>query len=131
MAADLKPVYAAPAAEEAAWRPDEFTAKWDATHPATGPVWRRNWERITPFFAFPGDIRKVIYTTNAVESLNMSLRKIIKTLGSFPNPEAALRLLYLALLDHSKKWSFVQGWREALDRFQILWPERMSQLERN
>ena len=69
--------------------------------------------------------------TNAVESLNMSLRKIIKTRGSFPNEEAALRLLYLALRNHSKKWTFVQGWREALNRFQILWPERMPALERN
>jgi putative transposase len=130
VAADLRPVYAAPTAEEAARRLDEFAAKWDAAYPTISQVWRRNWERITPFFAFPGDIRKVIYTTNAVESLNMSLRKIIKTRGSFPNPESALRLLYLALRNHSKKWSFVQGWREALNRFQILWPERMPALER-
>jgi putative transposase len=130
VAADLRPVYAAPTAEEAARRLDAFAAKWDAAYPTISQVWRRNWERITPFFAFPGDIRKVIYTTNAVESLNMSLRKIIKTRGSFPNPESALRLLYLALRNHSKKWSFVQGWREALNRFQILWPERMPALER-
>ena len=130
MAADLRPVYTAPTAEEAARRLDEFAAGWDATHPTISQVWRRNWERITPFFAFPNDIRKVIYTTNAVESLNMSLRKIIKTRGSFPNEEAAIRLLYLALRNHSKKWSSVQGWREALNRFQILWPERMPALER-
>ena len=68
------------------------------------------------FFAFPAEIRKVIYTTNAVESLNMSLRKITKTRGSFPNEEAALRLLWLALRNHSKRWSFVQNWREALKR---------------
>ena len=109
---------------------DEFAAKWDESHPTISQVWRRNWERITPFFAFPAEIRKVIYTINAVESLNMSLRKIIKTRGSFPNEESALRLLYLALRNHSKKWTFVQGWREALNRFQILWPERMPALER-
>jgi putative transposase len=131
VAGDLRPVYAAPTAEEAAARLDEFAGKWDATHPTISQVWRRNWERITPFFAFPADIRKVIYTTNAVESLNMSLRKIIKTRGSFPNEESALRLLYLALRNHSRKWTFVQGWREALNRFQILWPERMPALERN
>lgn len=130
VAADLRPVYTAPTAEEAGRRLDEFGARWDATHPAMSQVWRRNWERVTPFFAFPQDIRKVIYTTNAVESLNMALRKIIKTRGSFPNEEAALRLLYLALRNHSKKWSFLQGWRDALNRFQILWPERMPPLER-
>jgi putative transposase len=130
MAADLRPVYTAPTAEEAARQLEEFAARWDATYPTISQVWRRNWERVTPFFAFPAEIRKVIYTTNAVESLNMALRKIIKTRGSFPNEEAAIRLLYLALRNHSKKWSFVQGWREALNRFQILWPERMPALER-
>jgi putative transposase len=130
VAADLRPIYAAATADEAARQLDEFAAKWDATHPTISQVWRRNWERITPFFAYPADIRKIVYTTNAVESLNMSLRKIIKTRGSFPNEDAALRLLYLALRNHSQKWTFVQGWREALNRFQILWPERMPSLER-
>jgi putative transposase len=130
VASDLRPVYGAATADEAARQLDEFAAKWDATHPTISQVWRRNWEHIIPFFAFPGEIRKVIYTTNAVESLHMSLRKIIKTRGSFPNEESALRLLYLALRNHSKKWSFVQSWREALNRFQILWPERMPALER-
>jgi putative transposase len=131
VAADLRGIYTAPTAEAAESALNGFADKWDASHPTISQVWRRNWERITPFFAFPGEIRKVIYTTNAVESLNMSLRKIIKTRGSFPNEEAALRLLWLALRNHSKKWSFVQGWREALNRFQILWPERMPALERN
>ena len=130
VAADLRPIYTAPTAAEAERRLEEFAAKWDATHPTISQVWRRNWERVTPFFAFPQDIRKVIYTTNAVESLHMVLRKIIKTRGSFPNEEAALRLLYLALRNHSKKWNAVQGWREALNRFQILYPERMPALER-
>jgi putative transposase len=130
IAADLKPIYGAATAEQARIELDAFAAKWDSTHPTISQVWRRNWERITPFFAFPAEIRKVIYTTNAVESLNMSLRKIIKTRGSFPNEESAIRLLYLALRNHSKKWSFVQSWREALNRFQILWPERMPPLER-
>jgi putative transposase len=131
VAADLRHIYSAPTADEAARRLDEFAAKWDPSHPTISQVWRRNWERITPFFAFPAEIRKVIYTTNAVESLNMSLRKIIKTRGSFPTEEAALKLLYLALRNVSKNWSFVQGWREALNRFQILWPERMPALRRD
>jgi putative transposase len=130
-AADLRTIYTAPTAD-AAWRSlEQLAQKWDPTHPTISQVWRRNWERIIPFFAFPHEIRKVIYTTNAVESLNMSLRKIIKTRGSFPNEEAALRLLYLALRNHSKKWTFVQSWREALNRFQILWPQRIPTLERS
>ena len=85
---------------------------------------------MTPFFAFPAEIRKVIYTTNPVESLNMTLRKVIKTRASFPNEEAALKLLYMALENVAKKWNSVQGWHEALNRFQILWPDRMPALER-
>jgi putative transposase len=130
VAGDLRRIYTAATAEGAALALEEFAAKWDTTHPTISQVWRRNWQRVIPFFAFPAEIRKVIYTTNAVESLNMSLRKIIKTRGSFPNQEAALRLLYLALRNHSQKWNCVQGWREALNRFQILWPERMPALER-
>jgi putative transposase len=72
----------------------------------------------------------VIYTTNAVESLNMTLRKVIKTRAAFPTEEAALKLLYMALQNVAKKWSQVQGWREALNRFQLLWPDRMPELER-
>src|SRR4051812_5178954 len=112
-------------------QPMKQIANWTSSQPSgtviptISQVWRRKWEHVTPFFAFPVEIRKVIYTTNAVESLNMSLRKIVKTRGSFPTEEAALKLLYLALRNVSKNWSFVQSWREALNRFQILWPERM------
>jgi putative transposase len=130
VAGDLRPIYTAPTREVAEQKREEFAAKWDRTHPTIAQIWKRNWERITPFFAVPEDIRKVIYTTNAIESLNMCMRKIIKTRGSFPNEEAALRLLFMALRNHSNKWSHVQGWREALNRFQILWPERMPPLER-
>ncbi len=130
VASHLRQIYTAPNAQAAEVALEQFEAKWGATHPTIGQVWRRNWERVTPFFAFPAEVRKVIYTTNAVESLNMSLRKIIKTRGSFPNEESAIRLLYLALRNHSQKWLFVQGWREALNHFQILWPDRMPALER-
>ena len=116
--------------EEAELRLEEFAAKWDKTHPSISQIWRRNWPRIIPFFGYPRDIRKVIYTTNAVESLHMTLRKVIKTRASFPNQEAALKLLYLGLRNVAKKWNSVQNWREALNRFQILWPDRMPALER-
>jgi hypothetical protein len=103
VAADLQPIYRASTVEEAEQRLYEFASKWDGAYPTISQMWRRNWEQLTPFFAYPADIRKVIYTTNAVESLNMSLRKVIKTRGSFPNQEAAMKLLYLALEHIAKK----------------------------
>jgi putative transposase len=130
VAADLRQIYTAPTAEEAERRLAEFATRWDATHPTISQIWRRNWQRITPFFAFPAEIRRVIYTTNAVESAHMTLRKVTKNRGSFPNEEAAMKLLYLAVQNMSRKWSTVQGWREALNHFQILWPERMPALDR-
>jgi putative transposase len=125
VAADLRRIYTAPSAAAAADELERFAENWDKTHPAISQIWRRNWPRVTPFFAFAPDIRKVIYTTNAVESLNMTLRKVIKTRASFPNDDAAIKLLYLALLNVAKKWNTVQNWREALNQFQIMWPERM------
>lgn len=130
VAADLRRIYTAPTADAAADELERFAEKWDKTHPAISQIWRRNWARITPFFAFAPDIRKVIYTTNAVESLNMTLRKVIKTRASFPNEEAATKLLYLALQNVAKKWNTVQNWREALNQFHIMWPERMPALDR-
>jgi putative transposase len=130
VAADLRRIYTAPTAEAAGDELERFAEKWDRTHPAISQIWRRNWARVIPFFSFAPDIRKVIYTTNAVESLNMTLRKVIKTRASFPNEDAATKLLYLALLNVSKKWNTVQNWREALNQFQIMWPERMPAMDR-
>jgi putative transposase len=130
VAADLRTIYRAATAEEAGMRLEELAQKWDRTHPTISQIWRRNWERIIPFFAYPSEIRKIIYTTNALESVNMSLRKVIKTRGSFPNEESAIKLLYLALRNVMKKWNSVQNWKEALNRFQVLWPDRMPALER-
>jgi len=126
VAADLKLIYRAGTAEEAALRLRDFAVKWDGAYPTIAPIWRRNWEHVTPFFAYPEEIRKVIYTTNAVESLNSSLRKIIKARGSFPNEEAAIKLLYLALERISKKWTLpLQNWKAALQRFAILLGDRV------
>jgi len=126
MATDLRQIYTAATAYDADLQLDAFAQKWDAVCPMVSQTWRRHWDRITPFFAYPAEIRKVIYTTNAVESLNMSVRKIIKMRGSFPNDEAAMKLLYLALRNASKKWTMpVQNWRAALNRFSILWPDRV------
>jgi putative transposase len=131
VAADLRQIYQAATAQAASQQLDAFAQKWDAVCPVVSQIWRRHWDRIVPFLAYPAEIRKVIYTTNAVESLNMSLRKIIKMRGSFPNEEAALKLLYLALRNASKKWTMpVQNWSAALNRFSILWPDRMPAEER-
>jgi putative transposase len=130
VAADLRRIYTAPTAEEAERRLGEFAGRWDQTHPAISQIWRRNWARVIPFFAFPPEIRKVIYTTNAIESLHMTLRKATKNRASFPHEEAAMKLLYLALMNVARKWHVIQSWREALNQFQILWPDRMPALER-
>jgi putative transposase len=128
VAGDLKTIYRASTAEDANCKLEEFAHKWDGAYPTISQMWRRNWEHVTPFFAYPDDIRKVIYTTNAIESLNMSLRKVIKTRGSFPNQEAALKLLFLALEHIAKKWTMpVQNWKAALQRFAILLGDRVPQ----
>ena len=104
-----------------------FEAKWDKTHPTIGQSWRQNWMQVIPFFAYPADIRKVIYTTNAIESLNMSLRKVTKNRGSFPNDEAMFKLLYLALRNIAKKWTRpIMNWKAAMNRFSILFEGRMQ-----
>ena len=131
VAADLKKIYRSATREEAELQLEEFAEKWDQVYPMVSQVWKRNWAGIVPFFAYPEEIRKAIYTTNAIESLNMSLRKILKTRGSFPHEDAAMKLLYLALSNAAKKWTMpIQNWSEALNRFAILWPERMPTLER-
>jgi putative transposase len=126
VAADLKPIYRAATSDDG-WRQLEaFAEKWDARYPSISQSWRRNWDQVSPFYAYPAEIRKVIYTTNAVESLNMSLRKVIKTRGSFPNEEAAMKLLYLALERVAKKWTRpVLDWKAALNRFAILFEDRL------
>lgn len=129
VAADLKRIYGAATEEAAKGELEAFAAKWDETYPSVSKIWRRDWERIRPLFAFPGEVRRILYTTNAVESLHSALRKATKTRGSFPNEEAALKLLYLVIRNVTKRWKFVPGWRVALNHFEILWPERMARAE--
>src|ERR687884_731132 len=129
VASDLQRIYRAATREEAELKLEEFAAKWDGQFPTIARSWRSNWERVAVFFAYPVEIRKVIYTTNAIESVNMSLRKIIKNRGSFPTDEAAVKLLYLALQNITKKWTMpIRDWRAALNRFAILFEERMPLL---
>lgn len=127
VATDLKRIYSAATIDEAELMLTEFETKWDKDYKAIGLSWRRNWARITPFFDYPPEIRKVIYTTNAIESINMSLRKVIKTRSSFPTDEAVSKLFYLALNNISKKWTMpLRDWKGALNRFTIQFEERMK-----
>lgn len=126
VAADLKVIYCAATAEQAAVNLEAFSRKWDEKYPTISVSWRNNWERIVPLFGYPPEIRKIIYTTNTIESLNMSLRKVTKNRGSFPSDESAFKLLYLALRNIAKKWTMpVKNWRAALNQFAILFEERM------
>jgi len=128
VAADLKRIYTAATVGEAEQRLGEFEAKWDAEYLPIGQSWRRNWERLTPFFDYPPEIRKVIYTTNAIESVNFSLRKLTKHRGAFPNDDALTKLLYLALRNISKKWTLpIRDWKAALNQFTIRFEGRLSQ----
>ena len=127
VAADLKLIYRAPTVEEAERQLEEFARKWDRRFPSISAMWRRNWLGIIPFFQFPPEIRKIVYTTNAIESLNMSLRKAIKTRGAFPSEDAAMKVMYLALKNLAGKWQTVHGWRDALNCFAVLWEARLPQ----
>jgi putative transposase len=122
----LKPIYKATTADEAERQLREFESQW-GKYPAIARMWREQWERVIPFFAFPEEVRKVVYTTNAVESLHMSLRKIIKTRGSFPSEEAAFKLLYLALSKVVAKWETVQHWKQMLNHLDTVCAERIRE----
>lgn len=126
VAADLRQIYNAATAEHAEQQLTDFEQTWDPKYASIGKLWRRHWGGITPFFAYPQTIRKVVYTTNAIESLNMTLRKVIKTRASFPSEDAAIKLLYLALKNVAQKWKFVQDWPLALNHFRLLWGDRIE-----
>jgi len=126
MATDLKTIYRADTVELAEENLELFAKKWNPTHPTVSKSWYSNWERLIPFFAYPKEIRKVIYTTNAIESMNMSLRKVTKNRGSFPTDDAVFKLLYLALMNITKKWNMpIQHWKQAMNHFAILFEDRM------
>ncbi len=126
VAADLKTIYRAATAEEAEAQLEAFAAQWDGQYPLISKSWRSNWARLVPMFGYPPEIRRAVYTTNTIESLNMSLRKIIKTRASFPSDEAAFKLLYLALQNIQKKWTMpIPNWGQALNALAILFEERL------
>ena len=126
VAQDLKLIYRAATAEQAELRLAEFEARWDAKYATIGRMWSRHWAGISPLFAYPEEIRRSIYTTNVVESLHMTLRKVIKTRASFPSEESALKLLYLALNNVAKRWKASREWRTSLNHFMLRYGERIE-----
>ena len=126
VAADLRLVYSAATIDEAEHALADFEDKWNNAYPPIARSWRNHWQRIIPFFDYPPEIRRIIYTTNAIESVNMSLRKVSKNRESFPNDEVVIKLFYLALSNIAKKWSMpLRDWKPALNRFTIQFNERM------
>jgi len=128
LASAIKPIYTAPSAEAAEAELDAFEqGTWGQKFPTVVAAWRRAWDRVIPFFVFPPAVRKVIYTTNAIESVNARLRKIIKTRGHFPSDDAANKLIWLALRNITADWSRAsRDWKEAMNQFAILYAERFT-----
>jgi putative transposase len=128
LAAAIKPIYTAASAEAAEAELDAFEqGAWGQKFPTVVAAWRRAWDRVIPFFAFPPAVRRVIYTTNAIESVNARLRKIIKTRGHFPSDDAANKLIWLALRNITADWSRAsRDWKEAMNQFAILYAERFT-----
>jgi putative transposase len=128
MATALRPIYAAPTVDAASAALDAFErGPWGKKFPTVVASWRRAWTHIIPFFAFPPHIRRLIYTTNSLESVHAQLRKIIKTRGQFPTDEAATKLIWLALRNITAKWERTSHyWRAAMIQFAILYEDRFS-----
>jgi transposase-like protein len=126
VAADLRQIYGSATVEEAETCLTSFAEKWDAQFPMISQIWFRHWENVIPFFDYPPEIRKVIYTTNAIESMNMTLRKVIKNKRIFPSDDAAFKQIYLALQNISKRWTMpIRDWKPALARFMIEFKDRI------
>jgi len=128
LAQALRPIYRAVSAEAAEAALDAFEAgPWGQKFPTVVAAWRRAWDRVIPFFTFPPEIRRVIYTTNAIESINARIRKIIKTRGHFPSDDAAAKLIWLALRNITADWVMpARDWKEAMNQFAILYPDRFN-----
>ena len=122
---DLRPIYTAIDADGALLALEAFEEKWGKQLPVIGQAWRSAWEHVTPFMAFPEEVRRVVYTTNAIEALNRQLRKAIKTKGHFPSEDAARKLIYLAIQNAVPQWTRTRGWTKALLAFKIHFGDRL------
>jgi transposase-like protein len=118
VSSDLKRIYKSVTSEGAEKELDDFAHKWDKKYPSISGMWRRNWVNIVPFFDYPEEVRKVIYTTNAIESLNSVIRKAINNRKIFPDDSSVFKVVYLAIEQASRKWTMpVRDWKTALNRF--------------
>jgi putative transposase len=127
VARDLKPIYTAVDADAAQAALEAFDNKWGSRFPVITQAWLNAWEYVTPFLAFPPEVRRVVYTTNAIEALNRQLRKAIKTKGHFPNEEAARKLIYLAITNAVPAWTRTRNWTTALLAFKIHFGDRLPE----
>lgn len=126
VAKDPKPIFTASTREDAKLAPETFKGKWGRRYSMIADPWEANWERVVPFLDFPGEIRRVIYTTNAIEAVNSSLRKLLKTRGHFPTDDAVTKLLFLALGQFETKWiRCMENWNIILGQFAIFFPGRI------
>ena len=126
--ADLKLIYQAVTEEEALMALDNFSTRWDDKYPQISRSWRAHWHNLNTLFNYPEDIRRAIYTTNAIESLNSVIRKVIKKRKLFPTDESAQKVVYLAIRDASKKWTMpIRNWKVALNRFMIEFEDRLTE----
>ena len=126
VSADLKQIYQSATEDEALLALDQFAARWDEKYPSISRTWRHHWHNLNTLFLYPEDIRKAIYTTNAVESLNSVIRKAIKKRKLFPSDDSARKVVYLAVMDASKKWTMpIRNWKGALNRFIIEFEDRL------
>jgi len=128
VAIDLKKIYQSNTVELASDALDDFEITWSDKYPAIAKSWRNNWEKIIPFLQFPKEIRKVIYTTNIVESLNNTLRKAVRNRGHFSTEDGIMKVLYLAIRSVSKKWTMpIHSWKQALNHFAIMFSDRFPE----
>jgi len=125
--ADLKKIYQSVTEEEALLALDQFSDHWDDKYPQISKSWHTHWHNLNTLFSYPADIRKVIYTTNAIESLNSVIRKAIKKRKLFPTDDAAKKVIYLAIQQASKRWTMpIRNWKPALNRFMIEFEDRLA-----
>ncbi len=128
MTTDLKPIYQSVTEEEALVELESFEKTWDSKYPQISRSWRSHWDNLNTIFDYPKDIRKAIYTTNAIESLNSVIRKAIKKRKLFPTDNAAKKVIYLAIQQASKKWTMpIRDWKTALNRFMIEFEDRLME----
>lgn len=125
---NLKAIYQSITVAEAELELEKFAQQWDGQYPSISAAWRRNWPNLIAFFDYPDEIRKVIYTTNAIESLNSVIRRAVEKRKLFPTNDSALKVVYLAINQAAKKWTMpIRDWKPALNRFMILYEDRLSE----